>query len=198
MTLKYKRTKIKISFWFAAASALLCAADKSGKLPLGVAAAFLHESGHLVTMFILGDEPDEIALLPTGMRIKRGENTRLSFKQGALVALSGVAVNLLISTLMCASNLLFGPRFDYAIKVNLALAAFNLLPVDSLDGGRALTCLLSCRFDPEKIRKITAVISCAVLFAVGSLGFLLLIRSGYNFTMLLTAVYLTVLFVTSC
>jgi len=157
----------------------------------------LHESGHLVSMFLLKDEPEEIALLPTGMRINRRENTRLSFKQNAVIALAGVSVNLLISTLMFASNKLFGSHFDYALKVNLALAAFNLLPVESLDGGRALVCLLSCRFDPEGVHRITAVISCAVLFALGLAGFLLLIRSGYNFTMLLTAVYLTALLIVS-
>lgn len=197
MTLRYKETTVKISFWFAAAVTLLCAADKSGKLPLGIAAAFSHEAGHLLSMFLLDDRPEEIALLPTGMRIKRSENTRLSFKQGAVIALSGVAVNLLMSALMLASNRILGSRFDYAVKVNLVLAAFNLLPVESLDGGRALTSLLSCRLEPEMVRKITAVISCAVLFALGLTGFLVLIRSGYNFTMLLTAVYLTALLIVS-
>ncbi len=197
MTSAFNGTRIRISFWFAAAVTLLFIVDKSGRLPLGIVGASAHECGHLLCMLVLGDIPEEIAILPIGMRITRHENIKISFAQETAVALSGVAVNLLLSAVMLFANLLLGTRFDYAVKVNLTLAAFNLLPIEALDGGRALYCFL-CRFaEEEKVQKICTAVSLATLFPLGVFGFLILINSGYNFTLLLTTLYLVAVSVVS-
>lgn len=110
--------------------------DRQGVVLPALLACTLHELGHLFAIRLLGGDVKHIRLTVAGaeMGLSRG----LSYWQELLAAAAGPAVNLLLSALCC--RLPGGALFA---GVNLALAAFNLLPMGRLDGGRIALCALS-------------------------------------------------------
>jgi Zn-dependent protease len=77
---------------------------------------------------------------------------------------------------------------------NTAIAVFNLLPIESTDGHNALRSVLSICLEGEKIKAALNIISAAFLFLMYCFGFMLFLKSGYNFSALAVSVYLTVKF----
>ncbi|MEG1243837.1 MAG: hypothetical protein RSD17_03290, partial [Oscillospiraceae bacterium] len=61
------------------------------------------------------------------------------------------------------------------------------------DGGRAIYYLLCVDFEERTANKAITVLSTITLFFLYLLGFIVLFRSAYNFTLIATTVYLTVL-----
>ncbi len=196
MTIKLKTLKFEISFYFAAAVTLLLLFDKSGRAALGIAAAVIHEAGHLFCLLRWGDIPSKISLLPFGMRIERRGSVALSYNQEAAAALAGPAVNLILAAALTViyaythySVLLF------PIAINLGLGLLNLMPIEPLDGGRILHALLLKRLSEQRSEQIAVGVSVLFLFPLAFAGFYVLIRSGYNFTLLAVTVYLVLLLI---
>lgn len=112
---------------------------------LFLAAALLHEGGHLLALYLLGGKAETVRLRLSGAELRwRG---RLSYGGEALLALAGPGANLLWA-LLCAAltRLRPAPGLYRFIGCHLTLALFNLLPALPLDGGRALCALLERRF----------------------------------------------------
>jgi len=114
---------------------------------LGIAALLLHELGHALAFRRYG-VPASISFWvlggvtgPTDLDAA----TRLSDRQMLVVVLSGPVVGLIIGAATVAAMVLFRdaarsirePLFLWMF-VNLGWGIFNLLPIVSLDGGRAL------------------------------------------------------------
>ena len=74
--------------------------------------------------------------------------------------------------------------------VQLTLFAFHVLPAVPLDGGTALYCLLSGTFSEKTAERTITVSSVPLALTLGTLGFSVLISTGYNFTLLFLAVYI--------
>jgi stage IV sporulation protein FB len=77
--------------------------------------------------------------------------------------------------------------------INLIIGLFNIMPVFSLDGGRALESLLLQKLPNEKCEKIITAVSVVFLVPMTFFGFYILIKSGYNFTFLAISIYLSVM-----
>jgi len=77
--------------------------------------------------------------------------------------------------------------------INLIIGLFNIMPVFSLDGGRALESLLLERLPSDKSEKIITAVSVIFLVPMTFFGFYILIKSGYNFTFLAISIYLSVM-----
>ena len=75
--------------------------------------------------------------------------------------------------------------------MNLSLALFNLLPIEPLDCGRAVRCWLMCRMNTLRAEKTVFIIGAVCLVPVAAMGFLVLIKSRYNITLLLASIYLS-------
>lgn len=191
MRFKFFGANIHISFLFSAVIVILLIYDKSYTAIFSLIACVLHEMGHLVCFICCGLTPINVELNAFGMRINRDQNMKLSLKQEAIAAFCGPAVNLviaLISYLICLGN-----AVNKATIINLMMACFNLLPIFELDGGRAIYYMLCNKYEEEKVEKIITILSIITLFILYLLGFLILIKSRYNFTLLAATVYLTFL-----
>ena len=143
----------------------------AGALLLGAALYYLDEQGVLLMAFCA------CAL------------HELGHWQQIAAALAGPAVNLLAARMAAG----LGTEGAYCFAgLNLALAAFNLLPAVQLDGGRILWCILALLTSEERAERLLRVLSSAL--AVGLvLGALLLLWQGRgNLTLLITAVWLLV------
>ena len=71
-------------------------------------------------------------------------------------------------------------------------ALFNLLPIYQLDGGRALHCALAMVLDIDKVGRISAAISLVCTTFLLAVGLMILLLSGWNFTLLAVALWLLV------
>ncbi|MDD6024025.1 MAG: hypothetical protein PUC06_07305 [Oscillospiraceae bacterium] len=126
-----------------------------------LAAIALHELGHITALYLLGKKPDSMTISVTGCTIRA---YGLSYREELCAAAAGPIMSMLGG--------LFYPRFPEFAVISLLLAGFNLLPMEGLDGGRILSCLLSLKA-PQKgppmgrISRITliSVLAVALFFA---------------------------------
>ncbi len=119
----------------------------------GISAVAIHEAAHLCVIALCGCSVDSIELTPIGLTIHRTgltghfQDFAINFA-GPLANLSVAAIwslTALSGTLPVASNLFFG--------------LLNLLPITALDGGNALSALLSLRLTEMRSRRICRVLS---------------------------------------
>lgn len=118
--------------------------------------------------------------------------SRRSITAEITIILSGIFVNLVLSLL---SYMLYNESrfyiFRYFALANLTLGLFNALPVETLDGGEALSLILRRYFSEKAVYIITLVLSLAVIVPLGYLSVKALLNSVYNFTLLFAVLYLT-------
>lgn len=145
----------------------------------------LHEMAHLCMMFHLKKEPAQVMVSGLGMRIQLPYGGGLSYKDNMKISLAGPLVNVLLGAVM----LVVFNKNDLA-AMNLALGFMHLLPIEPLDGGLAMRAFLSERFGAEKARKFTVAVSLVLLFPIMVLGFMVLLQTKNNFSLLALSVYL--------
>lgn len=177
-------------------------ADTSMSVLVCLIAVIMHEAGHLVAMKCFGCAPDKIRLTLFDIAISDKSSHLRSDMASLVISLAGPAVNLISAAVLysfcLASVYVFRcdiPPAAYGVMTafadsHLALGLFNLLPVDTLDGGQAIMILLMKKTDIRTALKITEIVSLVILIPSAVLGFIVLIRSKYNFTLLLTSLYL--------
>ena len=187
LSFNFFRVRVKISFLLIALLALFAFCDKSGIMLLAIFSAFIHELGHIAMAEVLGLGVKELYFAPFGIRMIL--KTPLSIVgRGKKVAVlsAGCLVNLALLALFWLSGQ------QTAALINLITAAFNILPAGTLDGGRILYEILSIKLDAQTAEKITDVVSLLSAAALFALGSFVLLYSGYNFSLLITSIYLAV------
>lgn len=192
MTFAVKGCKVTVSFLFLAAVAFFLFEDRSGSVIPNFAAALLHECGHFAALYAFHTGLSTVRLTPFGVDMVKSGGTERSYGKDILISLAGPAVNL-FAVLLC---LLFRvePSHPFFLA-NAALAGFNLLPIESLDGGQVLYSVL-CRIMPESAAgKAVSAVSFLVLTPLAAAAFLALFRSPWNFPFFLICVYLMALLV---
>ncbi|MGI6264459.1 MAG: site-2 protease family protein [Acutalibacteraceae bacterium] len=182
------RLHIGVNVLFPASLLTLMLLDGGQTALWSLAASLMHESGHVIALLWLEKKPVGVTLGAFGMRIRRLDTAAFSYRRQTAVLLAGPAVNLI-----CAALLALGGKTGVACAVHAAIGLFNLLPVEPLDGGQILLCLLAARGGLPRAERAVFCLSLAVLFALLAAGFTLLLLSGYNFTLLAVAVYLALL-----
>lgn len=154
---------------------------------LALAAALLHEAGHLTAAALLRVPVDTVTLCPLGAEIRLVPALR-SYQSELLLSLSGPLIGLLP-----ALPLAFGIPLPVWVKglgiSALSLSLINLLPVRGLDGGDALSCLLSPRIGIEKTDAILSGLSFCALFLLWCAGTYSLLYGKGNPS--LTALWMT-------
>ncbi len=173
----------------------LMAISGLGSALLTVAASVLiHESAHALAAGAVGVRVRELVLTPFGGALRIDGLWGYRSGQVALVALAGPVASLL--TMTVAAALAYGgvvpPRAAGEwVRVNLMLAAFNLIPALPLDGGRVLAAALGKKSGSAKSLRLGVALG-------GILGALLLALAlwqfiaarSVNMTIVLCALYL--------
>lgn len=190
MTFTVGGCRVTIGFLFLAVLALLLALDRSGIALVGIACAALHESAHLIAMGLTGERPQEMHFTVFGIDLIKSCQEARSYQKDILVSLAGPIANLAAAALCF---FVFQQQFILFLAANLLLFALNILPIVPLDGGQALISLLCLHMEPEKAVKIVSIISFCVLVPLAAVGFFVLLRSRWNFTLLFVACYLMAL-----
>ncbi len=149
-------------------------------------ALILHESAHLAVMAVNHCPPKAVSLSALGCRVMKDPARSATYLQSAWISLIGPFANLFAFTVLFA----FGLEKSRFGAANLVLGVFHLLPIEPLDGGLALRALLCRITDVERAQKLVFTISLLLLFPLAVLGFLLLLSTRYNFSLLALSIYL--------
>ena len=160
-------------------------ADRSLLLLIPAAAALCHETGHIIVMLALGIEVRRVEITLFGAEIRSLPYPKPGLVGQAAVYFGGAAANLLTGTLalLCRSG--------FFAACSFALAAVNLLPIRTLDGGQILEVLLIrlCPGRADRIMDITSLIFIMLLWLASA--YIILLCQG-NLSLLLFSAYMFV------
>ena len=194
MRFSVRGVSVKIDFLFAACVTFLMSFNINDEIRYAILFSILHETGHLLAIALCGEKPDTVRFGIFGMTIIRKNDITQDYKKEFITAVSGPMMNFF---LLFVSALLYAfyskDIFLKMAAINLIIGLFNIMPVFSLDGGRALESLLLERLPSDKSEKIITAVSVIFLVPMTFFGFYILIKSGYNFTFLAISIYLSVM-----
>lgn len=179
--------RIEISAGALLLAAVLYYLDGQGIFPLSMAACALHELGHWLIIRLLGGRVAALRITCVGAEMRLSDRQPLGYVRQMAAALAGPAANL--AAAWCAARL--GTETGYCFAgINLALAAFNLLPAGGLDGGRSLWCVLAALSSPERASQLTRILSAGLGVGLTCGAVILLGQGRGNLTLLLTALWI--------
>ncbi len=147
------KTKIHITFFFAAGMVLFSVWQGGTAALCVLSAALLHECTHLFCLCACKAVPEQLTIGLFGMRLSDEAVRLLPYKKELLCTLSAPMVNLLVSVLLLPF-LQYGALVQTLFAMHFSLGIFNLLPLRCLDGGRSLLCLLYSFFAPPKAERV--------------------------------------------
>ncbi len=191
MKIKLLGTEIYISFLFTAIIAFIIATDRTGLCLPTFFAVLLHETGHLIAMWICDCQPKSIRLVPASISITRDFSSKTNGE--IIIALAGPAVNILLFASLFVNYKMTGFPFsaDNAL-INLAVGVFNLLPVKGLDGGTVMFLILNRFLNCQKAEGIIKIITVLFALSFAVLGVTVLINGRDNISILIFAIYLLI------
>lgn len=130
----------------------------------------LHELAHSLVSSSRGYSLGRIHIFPYGASIE-GSSQNITEVDEIIIALSGPLFNICVAIVFVALWWIYPFTYYYTdmiVYANLSIAAFNLLPIFPLDGGRIILALFSLHFPRKKVLLVIRRIS----FAISALLFL--------------------------
>ncbi len=196
MKLRIAKIKIEISFTLICIAGICVILGITSGFVWCAAAVLIHELGHLLMMIKLGFLPEKIKISAFEIKIFDSKRQSRSEKQNFFIIFSGPAVNFICFIPFYLLYLLGDENFLPFALANLSVGLFNSLPVLSLDGGQIIFILLKRRLNPARAEKIVDIITLITIFPLAVLGFAVLFKSKYNFSLLFICAYLIISLVT--
>lgn len=194
MSFRLYGISVNINFYFLAAVSVLLMLDRSGMAALCVVSSLLHEAGHLAALALMKASAKEIGFKIGAIQLQKGIQGKRSYKRDAIAAFSGPFFNMLaFGALYFLYYYTGNSQIQMAAIINLVVGLFNLLPIASLDGGLIIYSALCLMSNQQTALTVLKALSVATLLPTAAAGFYFLIKSGYNATLLITCIYLTVL-----
>lgn len=149
---------------------------------------FIHESGHLLLMWIFDCVPTEIRLIPGSVQIC---GPVCAGRPSVLISLAGPFANIVVFAVVFFSSIMLGDSYYITFSiVNLVYGIFNLLPLAGLDGGSALEEALIKIKGAVIARRILNIITVCVAVFVFSVAVFLSFIGRANYSVYILALYL--------
>lgn len=171
---------------------LIFVMDKSYTAIIGLVSAFFHEMGHLIAIYLTKGKIKQVTFGLINVDIvKEDYNLDNDIKNELLIFSSGPLVNFIIALIFGFINTINSSTSYQMISYqNVFLGIVNLLPINSLDGGKILESILSRKLEYNLYEKILNITSFIFLVPLCTLGILVLLKSKYNFSLLILVCYL--------
>lgn len=187
-----QRNKIKVStdyitVAFICISIILCG---DSRYMAAVLCTVCHEIGHIAVMLIYGCERVDIKINLLNIAISDKLRGVRPYKQDIAVICAGPLVNFTMFLVMGLINFFWNCELFYNISaISGVLCAFNLLPIESTDGGQLLEIGLGAIFSPHTVRIVMNILTIIFIIPLACLGFYVLLQSRYNYTLLFAVIY---------
>ncbi|PKM62577.1 MAG: hypothetical protein CVU97_04690 [Firmicutes bacterium HGW-Firmicutes-21] len=147
-------------------------------------AALIHETGHYFFIRLFGARITRIDIEVLGAMIVYADGDT-GLNADIAIAMGGILFNILAALIGIMFFMFYYDIYLFIfIAANLALAFVNLLPVASLDGGRALTAVLFKKCDIDKAERIARRVSFTGKMLLLLFSGFLVILSGFNTAMI--------------
>jgi Zn-dependent protease len=134
-----------------------------------VTVILLHEAGHLAAMKALGYRDTKIFFVPFLGAAAVGRREDAAAWQRAVVFLAGPLPGLAIGLVLLLGSWPLPPFFAHVASMLVWLNAFNLLPLEPLDGGRLLNVLVFSRH--AAVESAFVVSTSLALGTIGAMAF---------------------------
>ena len=194
MTLIVNETRYKIDFTFALTVTMMLLLCSEETVIISLLSSMLHESGHLVLMFIFRQKVDSVTFGSFGVRIERQLSCNLSYKKEAVIALGGILVNIFIAISGAIHYYMYDSEFYIKLSVvNVIIALFNMIPIDTLDMGRVLRYTLLYCMNEEKTERIVRSVSFVFVNLLAVVSVLYSLFFGFNLSLVTVTVYLYII-----
>ena len=154
--------------------------------------ALWHELAHVIALRLCRGRVRRVVTRGFGLRL---ETEPLTYGKEAVAAAAGPLASLAAAALF--AMIPQSRTVTFAAFSNAALFALNALPIYPLDGGRVLYCLLCRRLTPERAGAITRAVTYTFMAPLAAAGVALVVRSGYNFSLLVILGYVAATLVRS-
>ena len=165
--------------------------DPSGGVLCGLLAAVAHELGHLLEMARQICLPKKIAFKMFRVDMVDSRRNERSYQRDLRIILAGPGLNFLLAALCLPVYLLLPYQWlGMFFSANLLVGFFNIQPIATLDGGAAVYAILSVRLGEKKASFWASFFSFVILVPLAALGFWILLRNPYQFSLLFISVYL--------
>ena len=190
--------KIKISFdyitvAFVCGAMVLC---QDSRYIIAIICTALHEMGHIAVMLRYGCEKVDIRVNLFNIAIADKQRGMRPYRHDIAIICAGPLVNFLTFAIFKMLHNLCPVDFLYNVAmISLALGIFNMLPMESTDGGQLVYILLCRRFSPRVSQIVMTSITLILLIPIAFAGFIILLSSEYNYTLLFAAMYIIALVV---
>ena len=153
-------------------------------------AVIIHECGHLFAMLICKSPPDKIKISLFEIKITNSSRQLNTTRQNLC---STASRPMAFVWLLIVLYLLYLYNSEFLLPIamaNLCTGLFNMLPVMSLDGGQLMYVILCRKFSEKSAERIINITAVIILFPLTVLGFMVLLNSKYNFSLLFVCAYL--------
>ena len=194
MTLIINNTRYRVDFTFSLTVTLMLLFCQEDTVIICLMSSLFHEAGHIALMHLFHQKITDVTFGAFGVRINRLSTANLSYKKEAIIAFGGIGINFLIAFAGIIYYYLSGS--DFALKltaVNVFIALFNMIPIDTLDIGRVLRYTLLYSIDEDKCDRILSVISLIFINLLAVICFSYTILIGFNLSLITVTLYLYVI-----
>lgn len=196
MTLRLGRLRISFDYITAAFICGLVVLGADSRYLIALVCTALHECGHVFAMLYFGSESIDININLFNIEITDKARLKRPYKQDIAIIAVGPAVNFFTAVLFYLLFLFCQSDVVYAFfAISLVLGIFNLLPMESTDGGQLLKIFLTKKLEPSAVNIIMTVVTLVILIPIAVLGFYITLNSRYNYTLLFAAMYMCALII---
>lgn len=182
-------TYISLDFYFVSLCVILIIYSKNDFI-ISFILSSLHEIGHISLIRLYKIPIKEINITPSSVGIVQ-ETSSLNYKKELYILLAGPLMNLLLFLIFlgiyfCSNIMLFKNIYLQSLLIGF----INLIPISTLDGGRIFHIFLKRHFELQEAERISFIVSIIFIIPLMISGFLILIRSNFNISILLLSLYL--------
>lgn len=154
-----------------------------------------HEFGHILAIIKYDKKISGVKINAFSIDIEQNYDFNISNKKELVVLLCGPLINLIFFAIFALFYKILNLNIFKIFSIqNLIIGILNLLPIYSLDGGQILFIFLKQKFDIYNSNMILFIISIIFILPITALGFLLVAKSDFNFSLLILIFYLISLF----
>ena len=190
MKIRTSKTEIELSYFLICLIAIILIIGDLQRFVFCLFSVIIHEAGHILMMAIFKTPPEKIKISAFEISISDKQRQSRSKKQNLLIIFFGPFVNFICFICFFLLYLFCNKVFLPLAVANISVCIFNMLPVLSLDGGQLIYILLSFKFEHHICDKVVNIITFIFIFPLAVLGFFVLFKSKYNFSLLFVCIYL--------